>query len=133
MQPRIKQMLKRLAIENPGIKAASGARFKMAAGIVYKKQLIATGVNKAKSHPMMHPKNGFKKGQIFLHAEMDAIKNALKLITQEELAKCDIYVVRVKRPESRSSEWIEGMAKPCSGCSQVIANFEIKNIHYTTE
>lgn len=127
MNERILNMLTRLAIENPGVQG----RFKIAAGIVYRKNLIATGVNSYKTHPMMMPENGYREGQWFLHAEPDAIKNALKLITQEQLAKCDLYVVRVKRLNGKSNQWIKGLAKPCPGCMATIANFGIKNVLWT--
>ena len=85
-------MLTRLAIETEGVRG----RIKLSAGVVYRKHLIATGVNSYKSHPMML-QWGKNSDSIFLHAEVDAIKNALRVITQEQLAKCDLYVVRVKK------------------------------------
>ena len=129
MNLRIQEMLTRLAIENPGVQG----RFKMAAGVVFKKELIATGINSYKTHPMMMPENGYREGQIFLHAEPDAIKNALRLITQEQLAKCELYIVRVKRPDIGSKGWIHGLAKPCPGCMKTIASFGLKAIQYTTD
>lgn len=118
--------LRKLAIENEGVQG----RFKLAAAVVYKKYVIATGVNSYKTHPIMNGE-GYRKGQVFLHAEMDAIRNALKLIDIEQLAQCDLYVVRVKRPHNKSNEWIYGLAKPCPGCTKAIANFGIKNIFYS--
>jgi len=129
MNDKIKEMLTRLAIENPGVQG----RFKMSAGIVYRKNLISTGVNQYKTHPIMMPTNGYREGQIFLHAEVDAIRNALKLITQEQLTKCDLYVIRVKRPNNNSKKWIHGLAKPCPGCTKVIAGFGLKNVLYTED
>jgi deoxycytidylate deaminase len=126
MNPRITQMLTRLAIENPGV----NGRFKMAAGIVYKKHLIATGINSYKTHPMMNG-DGYRKGQVFLHAEVDAIRNALKLLTQAQLSKCDLYVVRVKRPCSNSVNWVHGLAKPCPGCEKIIKAFDLQRIFFT--
>jgi tRNA(Arg) A34 adenosine deaminase TadA len=127
LNPRITEMLTRLAIENPGVQG----RFKMAAGIVYKKHLIATGINQYKTHPWMSEQRGYKPDQVYLHAEIDAIRNALKLVTQDQLTKCDIYVVRVKRPNEKSRNWIHGLAKPCPGCSAVIKTFGIKGIFFT--
>lgn len=129
MHPKILSILTRLAIENPGVQG----RFKIAAGIVYRKHLIATGVNSYKSHPMMMPENGYREGQIFLHAEPDAIKNALKLITQDQLTKCSLYIVRVKHPHPTSLDWVHGLAKPCPGCQRTIASFGIRDIHYTLD
>ena len=130
MHHKIKEMLTRLAINNPGVQG----RFKIAAGIVYRKHLIATGMNSYKTHPLMMPTNGFKEGQVFLHAEVDAIKNALKLITTEQLTKCDMYVVRVKRPDIPwSKDWVYGLAKPCKGCQKMIASFGLQNVLYTED
>jgi tRNA(Arg) A34 adenosine deaminase TadA len=120
-------MLTRLAIENPGV----NGRFKMAAGIVYRKHLIATGINSYKTHPWMSEERGYRPDQIYLHAEVDAIRNALRLITQAQLAKCDLYVVRIKRPCSNSTFWVHGLAKPCPGCQKIIKTFDIQRIFFT--
>lgn len=128
MNERIKMMLTRLAIENPGVQG----RFKLAAGVVYRKQLIATGINSYKTHPIMY-QWGKNKDAIHLHAEIDAIKNALRLITQEQLAKCDLYVVRVKYKDLRKKNWTYGIAKPCDGCKRAIESFNLRNIYYTTD
>jgi tRNA(Arg) A34 adenosine deaminase TadA len=128
MIPKIKQMLTRLAVENTGVRG----RFKLAAGIVYKSQLIATGLNSYKSHPIMC-EWGTNADSIYLHAEIDAIKNALKLITQSQLTKCDIYIVRVKRPYNASGNWEEGLAKPCPGCRRAIESFGLKRVFWTED
>ena len=119
-------MLTRLAIETEGVRG----RIKLSAGVVYRKHLIATGVNSYKSHPMML-QWGKNSDSIFLHAEVDAIKNALRVITQEQLAKCDLYVVRVKK--DKRGRYIYGLAKPCEGCSRAVATFNIRNVYYTSE
>jgi tRNA(Arg) A34 adenosine deaminase TadA len=114
------------AIENPGVQG----RFKLAAAIVYKKHIIAIGLNSYKTHPIMNGE-GYKEGQVFLHAEMDAIRNALNYIDADQLSKCDLYIARVKRPNGKSRKWISGLARPCPGCMRGIANFGIKNVYYT--
>jgi tRNA(Arg) A34 adenosine deaminase TadA len=129
MNERIVQMLTRLAIDNPGVQN----RCKLAAGVVFRKNLIATGVNGYKTHPMMMPENGYREGQMYLHAEPDAIKNALRLVSQDQLARCDLYVIRVKRPYTASKTWIQGIAKPCVGCMKTIALYGIKNVYWTTD
>lgn len=128
MNYRVIDMLKRLAIESPGV-----SERRLSAGVVYKKRLIATGVNSWKTHPLMCEKNGYREGQIFLHAEVDAIKNALRLITQDDLTKCDLYVYRAKRPHPHSTKWIQGLAKPCDGCAMTIATFGVNNVIYSTD
>lgn len=127
MNPRIKQMLTRMAIENPGVQG----RFKLAAGIVFRRHLIATGVNSYKTHPWMN-EWGTNSDSIFLHAEIDAIKNSLKLINQSQLERCSMYIVRVKRlsPTDRY-RWTYGLAKPCDGCMRAITNFNLKQVLWT--
>lgn len=120
-------MLLRLAIENPGV----SGKFKIAAGVVTKKgRLIATGVNSYKTHPIMLGE-GYKPEQIHLHAEVDAIKNALRLITQAELSKCSLYVVRVKK--DKHGNYVQGLAKPCKGCSRAITSFGIQKVEWTLD
>lgn len=126
MNQRIKDMLTRLATEHEGVRG----RIKLAAGVVYRKHLIATGVNSYKSHPMML-QYGKNSDSIFLHAEIDAIKNALRVVTQEQLAKCDLYVVRVKK--NKRGQYVYGLAKPCEGCSRAIATFGLKEVYYTED
>jgi tRNA(Arg) A34 adenosine deaminase TadA len=126
--PKVVEMLTRLAIDNPGIRN----QFKLSAGITYGKSLIATGVNSYKTHPMMK-QWGMTSNTICLHAEIDAIKNALKLVTPSELAKCNMYIVRVKRPDHSNDSWVHGLAKPCDGCQRAIASFNIKRVFYTKD
>lgn len=120
MELKIFPLLKKLAMEHEGTRG----RFKLAAGVVYKKHLIATGINGYKSHPMM-AKYGKNSESIFLHAEVDAIKNALRLLPVSQLSKCDLYVVRVKKDGSF------GMACPCEGCQRAIETFNLRNVYYT--
>lgn len=127
MNARVIDMLTRLAIENPGVRS----KYKIAAGVVYKKNLIATGINSYKTHPLMW-EFGKNQDSLFLHAEIDAIKNSLRLITQEQLTKCDMYIVRVKRSQT-NKRWVFGLAKPCKGCQRAIETFDVKNIFYTTD
>ena len=129
MNNKIVEMLTRLAVDNPGIR---NNQFKFGAGIVYKNNLIATGVNSYKTHPLM-AQWGQNEESICLHAEIDAIKNALRLITPSQLAKCDMYIVRVKRPEPNSTGWVHGLAKPCKGCRRAIENFDLRSVYYTTD
>ena len=128
MNNKIVEMLTRLAVDNPGVRK----QFKFGAGIVYKNNLIATGINSHKTHPLM-AQWGQNDESICLHAEIDAIKNALKLITPSQLAKCDMYIVRVKRPDPESNDWVHGLAKPCKGCRRAIVNFGLRNVYYTKD
>ena len=128
MVSRITQMLTRLAIESGGY----GQRVPMAAGVVYKRHLIATGTNQPKTHPLMMSE-GYREDQLFRHAEVDAIRNALRLITAEQLKQCELHVVRVKRPYTASKTWVHGLAKPCVGCANVIQNYGITKVYWTKD
>lgn len=121
-------MLTRLAIESGGW----GQRVPMAAGIVYKRHLIATGVNQPKTHPLMLTQ-GYRNDQRFRHAEVDAIQSALRLVTADQLKQCELHIVRVKRPYTWSKTWVHGLAKPCEGCANVIENYGIKKVFWTED
>jgi tRNA(Arg) A34 adenosine deaminase TadA len=120
---RFKQTLTDLAIANTGTRN----RIKLAAGVVFKNRLVAVGVNSYKSHPLMS-KFGKNPEAIYLHAEVDAIKNALRVLSLQELEKSDILVVRVKRDEH---DYKTCLAKPCEGCARAIETFNIRNLYYT--
>jgi tRNA(Arg) A34 adenosine deaminase TadA len=124
---RIVNTLRQAAVDND-----INMRHKLAAGIVYKKSLIAVGLNSFKTHPLMllYGKND---QSVFLHAEIDVIKNALKVITLEELEQCDLYVYRVKREGQYSSRWINGLSRPCAGCMRAIEAFGVRGVFYTTD
>ena len=128
MNTKIIEMLNRLAEDNPGIR---NRQFKFGAGIVYRGNLIATGVNSYKTHPMM-VQWGQNEDSICLHAEIDAIKNALRLITPSQLSRCDMYIVRVKRPYTTAQTWVHGLAKPCVGCMRALLNFGLEKVYFTT-
>jgi len=126
MTPSIKEKLLRLAIENPGTKG----RFKVAAGVIYKNRLMYVGVNSYKTNPIML--NGdYRVGQIHLHAEADALVQALRGMSQRQLAKSAMWVVRVKR--SPSGGFTEALARPCPGCWSLINESGIKEVEWTED
>ena len=108
------------------------AQARIAAAIVIKNDIISFGINQKKTHPFqaMFGKNS---DCIYLHAEIDAIKNALRIITVDELSRSTLYVCRVKYDCDQKSNFIFGLSKPCSGCSRAIANFDIKNVYYSLD
>jgi tRNA(Arg) A34 adenosine deaminase TadA len=127
MKKEIFDHIREIAIQNDGIRN----RFKLASAIVMNGDIVATGVNSYKTHPMM-AKYSSDGASVFLHAEIDAIKNALNKISTKEMEKCDLYVIRVKRPDPIQKIWINGMAKPCMGCMRAIVSFNLRNVYYTT-
>jgi tRNA(Arg) A34 adenosine deaminase TadA len=123
MNKRFKQTLIDLAIANTGVRN----RIKLAAGVVYKNRLVAVGKNSYKSHPLMGKYNKNPEA-IYLHAEVDAIKNALRVLSLQELEKSDILVVRVRRD---GHDYQTCLAKPCDGCMSAIKAFNLRNLYYT--
>lgn len=123
---RIFKQLELHAINNYGVRD----QFKLAAGVVKKKQLIAIGYNQLKSHPLQS-QFGKNDDSVFLHAEIDAIRKSIRLLNTSELSDCVLYVLRVKR--GSDGNWIRGMSKPCAGCYNAISNYGIKRVYYTTD
>jgi tRNA(Arg) A34 adenosine deaminase TadA len=111
------------------VEPVRGAR--IAAAVVRKGKVIFYGYNHKKTHPFQ-AKFRKHKNAVFFHAEVHAIKNALKSVDVEDLAKCELYIVRAKRDKS-NRKWITGLSKPCSGCQKCIDLFELKNVYYSTE
>ena len=105
---------------------------KLASAVVMRNKIISVGVNRNKSHPFQK-KFGKNESAIFWHAEVDAIKTALKELDVDDLAKCDLYIARVKKPKPKTKEWVWGLAKPCCGCQRAIEAFGIRNVVYTTD
>lgn len=102
------------------------SRSRHAAAVVYKRKVIAYGINRLKTHPF-HQQFSKNDQSIFLHAETDAIKNALKKIDQETLKRCTLYVMRLDLNDKVA------LSKPCEGCQKAIATFDIKNVVYSLD
>ena len=110
----------------------SQLRARLAACVVFKNEIVSVGVNQLKSHPFQ-ARFGKNEDSIFLHAETDAIKNALKCISVDDLAKSTLYVCRVKYCDTKKREFTWGLSKPCAGCSRAISTFNIKKVCYTCD
>lgn len=119
-------------LETIAIDVAPVRSSKIAAAIVIKNKLISVGTNKYKSHPFQL-KFSRNPESIYLHAEVDAIKNALKKVDVEDLKRATLYVARVKREKAFDRGWIWGNSRCCKGCSSAIVAFDIKNVYYTTD
>lgn len=101
------------------------ANARLAAGLLYKGDFVSIGTNQSKSHPFQAQFTKHHEA-IYLHAETDAIKNGLKVLSLTELSKCTLFVCRIKQDQSF------GLARPCEGCMRAIANFDIRRVYYTT-
>ena len=107
---------------------------RIGAVIVRKNRVIGVGFNHIKSHPMQK-QYARNSEAIFFHAEIHAIKNALRKISVEDLKQCTLYIARAKKGDGHSNRrhWHYGEAKPCSGCANCINEFELKSVVYTTD
>ena len=103
---------------------------RIAACLVHRNEMISFGINQMKTHPFQaqFSKN---KDSIFLHAETDCIKNALREIDVDELSRCTLYICRMKYQTHEKKRFVYGLAKPCPGCERAIATFNIKSVYYT--
>lgn len=105
---------------------------RIAAALVIGDEILSFGVNHLRSHPFQ-AKYGKNEHSIFWHAETNAVFNALKRVPETSLQKADLYVVRVKRPFSKSKGFILGMAAPCDGCKKCLADYRIRRIIHSTD
>jgi cytidine deaminase len=105
--------------------------FRLAAGIIHKNMLVSTGINSYKTDPFQ-ARFGSTVHAIHLHAEVSAIKSALRKLSVDDLQKATLVVVRVKKKD-HNKIYKTTMAKPCIGCRRCIAEFGIRSVYYTTD
>lgn len=105
---------------------------KVSAAVVYRNDIVSFGISARKSHPFQ-AKFSKNEDAVYLHAETDAIKNALKYITVEELEKSTLYVCRVKFSDTTKKKMVFGLSRPCSGCARCISTFGIRNVIYSLD
>lgn len=126
---KIMQFVRRNAIDNKGVRD----RFKLSAALVIKRDIISVGNNMMRSHPVQK-KYGNNDESIYLHAEINAICNALNHLVKDELRKATLYVYRVKRYSSvLNNKWVDGQACPCKGCTSAIYAFGINRVVHSTD
>lgn len=126
---KIMQFVRRLAIDNPGVRE----RFKLSAALVIKRDIISIGNNMMRSHPVQK-QFGKNNQAIYLHAEINAICNALNHVDKEALRKATLYVYRVKKDANRHHDiWVDGVACPCEGCTGAIHAFGINRVVHSTD
>jgi tRNA(Arg) A34 adenosine deaminase TadA len=97
---------------------------KMAA-IIYKRKLVmGKGMNSRKSHPLMRRFSNHDL-KICIHAEIDAIRDALRVYHAAELEGAEMAVARIMKNGST------GTAKPCRACQAALATFGISAVFWT--
>lgn len=93
--------------------------------IIKKKEIISTGFNKNKTHPLQFKYNKFLSYDVKkpkLHAEMDALIKAGK-----DAKGGTLYIFR------RGNDNLYRISKPCKACMKFIRDSGIKRVVYTTE
>jgi tRNA(Arg) A34 adenosine deaminase TadA len=119
----------------------AGAR--VVAALVYKNKVVAWGYNSKKTHPLQG-KFGRNRDSIYLHAEIDAIKNGISelacrantskhYVDVSELSRYTLYVARAKCAPHNKQIMLFGEAKPCEGCMEAIEHFNLKRVVYTAD
>lgn len=104
-------------------------RAKVAAAIVIRGKVVSYGYNQ---HRTSWLRRKFQKNEHahYICAEVDAVKNALRVVSAEELKKSTMFIVRAKNVGGQD---VFGNAKPCKGCQMCIDWFEIRRIFYSNE
>ena len=102
----------------------------LAASIYIGNRLVSYGFNSRKTHPLQY-KYSKNDNAICIHAEIDAIKNALRSVSVENLSSATMYIARAKSPAPRKPKTLRGLAKPCDGCARAISAFNIRNVYWT--
>ncbi len=116
-----------------GIKTPATARYRLAACLVLKNEIISIGWNQKKTHPLAK-KFGKNPDAHDLHAESAAIIKALSNhYHPNTIAKCKLYVLRLRCLTHRDLTLVRANAKPCKGCQAMIENFDIDKVYYTTD
>jgi deoxycytidylate deaminase len=105
---------------------------KIGAMIVKGNRVVSYGYNQKKTDPLQH-QYAKTEGCDYIHAEIHALKNALRVLDPDELSECTLFVARAKRPHKGSKRWIQGIAKPCPGCQKAISDFGIGTTVYTLD
>ncbi len=98
----------------------------MGAVIAKRRKIISVGLNSFKSDPLQ---SRFSRHPLAIckHAEIDAIKNAIKSEKTKDLSGATIYVARVLRNGERA------IAKPCEGCMKALEAHGISRVFWTTD
>lgn len=97
---------------------------KHSACLVYKNKIIARGIAKRKTHPLMLRFSDNQK-KIYLHAELSCIVKAINTFGVEILSECSLYCLRITKGNA------VGLSKPCSVCQAAINTFNIRNVYWS--
>ena len=115
MKDRFFEAARAAALASEGV--GKRKNFRHGAVIVKKNQVLASGHNSYKTHPLMAKYTAFPH----LHAEQKAIIN----LGLDNCHGLDLYVVRINSKKDFM------MSKPCSICRMLIDKVGIRNVYYT--
>ena len=102
-------------------------RVSMQSCIVFNKVLIF-GENKSKTSTLQNRYSSIP-GRDYIHAEIDVINKAQRILSPYELSRSILIIVRYKK-DATGLTYYHGKTKPCSGCSEAIRDNHISNIIY---
>lgn len=118
-------------LADKAIRSKKANRAKIAAMLVVKGKMHFFGYNQEKTDPfqVLYQKH---EEAFNIHAEIHALKKALKKVDAKDLSRSTLYVCRVRNldPKNRFT-WQWGLAKPCQGCQKAINEFGIKKVVYS--
>lgn len=97
----------------------SGVPFAHGAVVIYRGKIIGRGFNKM-CVPCVNRVNQFS-----IHAEVDAIQDALRRVHKNNLKKSTLVVVRVNHLGETLNSY------PCEDCRNYIKNIGIKTAYYS--
>lgn len=109
------------------VEASDHPKHQLAAAMVYKNRILSIGYNRMKSDPFQ-ARFGENDEKIYLHAEISAIKSALRHVRVSELKKCTLYIYRRRKI---NGQYQQALARPCPGCVRAILEFGIEKVIYT--
>ena len=115
----IKERLFFLAQDSP-----SFARAKIVSVLVDGTRIISYGYNQPKTHPLQR-KYASNPKSIYLHSEIDAIRNGIRR-QNNEIKGLTLITIRVKKERG---DYVLGMAHPCAGCQRAIIDYELKSYY----
>jgi deoxycytidylate deaminase len=98
------------------IAANSQLKFKIGSIIVKKGNILSTGINVEKTHPLMR---GYPKNVVSIHSEVKAIINA-----RVDITGGTIYVAR------RRNDGTKGNSMPCDNCRALLLDSGIAHMVY---
>jgi deoxycytidylate deaminase len=102
-------------------------KYRLGACVILKKQIIAKGFNKAKTHPVQKHYNAMRfdvsdKSRHYIHAETAALNQVKHL----DLTGAELFVYHT------GVNGEQKMARPCAACMKYAKQLGIKKIHYST-